>query len=371
MRHYIDDDDSVLPRNIATRAAFENAMKVDIAMGGSTNTILHLLAMAQEAEVDFTVADIDRLSRQIPHLCKVSPASRDYYMEDVHRAGGVIGILGELERASLVDTSVATVAGAHLGEVLEKWDLMRNPGPGVERFYLAAPGAKRTIRPYSQNARWRSLDKDRENGCIRDIDHPYSTEGGLAVLFGNISEDGCIVKTGAVYEHMYRFTGRARVFDQQETALEAIDGGDIEEGSVVVIRYEGPKGGPGMQEMLKPTMSLKARGLDSSCAMITDGRYSGASAGLSIGHVAPEAANKGNLALVEDGDEICIDIPQRRIDVLLSDDELLARRAAMDALPADRAWQPTGTRTRVVTRALKAYAAFATSADRGGFRDVR
>ncbi len=370
MRHYVDEDDSVLPRNIATRAAFENAMKVDIAMGGSTNTILHLLAMAQEAEVDFTVADIDRLSRQIPHLCKVSPASRDYYMEDVHRAGGVIGILGELERANLIDTTVGSVAGANLGEVLEKWDLMRDPGPDVEQFYLAAPGGKRTIKPYSQEARWNSLDKDRVEGCIRDFNHPYSAEGGLAVLFGNLAVDGCIVKTGAVYEHMYRFSGKARVFDQQETALNAIHGGDVEKGSVIIIRYEGPKGGPGMQEMLKPTMALKTQGLDDSCAMITDGRYSGASAGLSIGHVAPEAANKGNLALVRDGDVIEIDIPERRIDVKISDDELAARRHAMDALPADQAWQPGGERTRVVTRALKAYAAFATSADRGGFRDI-
>ena len=369
-RYYEDEDDSVLPRSIATRSAFENAMKVDIAMGGSTNTILHLLAMAQEGEVDFTVADIDRLSREIPHLCKVSPATRDYYMEDVHRAGGIMGIIGELERAGHIDSSVGSVAGDNLGEVLDTWDYRRSGDPEVEQFYLAAPGGKRTIAPYSQEARWNSLDMDRENGCIRSIDYPYSEQGGLAVLFGNLAEDGCIVKTGAVYEHMYRFRGEARVFDQQESAMEAMRAGDIVDGTVVIIRYEGPKGGPGMQEMLKPTMTLKAMGLDASCAVLTDGRYSGASAGLSIGHVAPEAANKGNIALVEDGDSIEIDIPARSIDVLVSDEELARRRRAMEALPADQAWQPQGERTRVVTRALKAYAAFASSADRGGFRDV-
>ncbi|GGO83404.1 dihydroxy-acid dehydratase [Marinobacterium nitratireducens] len=369
-RYYLEEDDSVLPRNIATRTAFENAMKVDIAMGGSTNTILHLLAMAQEGEVDFTMADIDRLSRQVPHLCKVSPATKNYYMEDVHRAGGIMGIVGELERAGLIDTSVSSVAGKNLGEVLEKWDYLRSRDPEVLEFFRAAPGGKRTIKPYSQEARWNSLDMDRENGCIRSIDHPYSKEGGLAVLFGNLAENGCIVKTGAVYEHMYRFNGKARVFDQQETALKAIDNGEIEPGTALIIRYEGPKGGPGMQEMLKPTMSLKAQELDDSCALITDGRYSGASAGLSIGHVSPEAANQGNLALVQDGDLIEIDIPERRINVLLSDEELAERRAAMNDQPAELAWQPKGERTRVVTKALKAYAAFATSADRGGYRDL-
>ncbi|GAB3102569.1 dihydroxy-acid dehydratase [Aestuariicella hydrocarbonica] len=369
-RHYLEEDDSVLPRSIATRSAFENAMKVDIAMGGSTNTILHLLAMAQEAEVDFTMADMDRLSRQIPHLCKVSPASKDYYMEDVHRAGGIMAILGELERAGLIDTSVASVAGKDLGEVLAKWDYLRSRDPEVMEFYRAAPGGKRTIRAYSQAARWNSLDMDREHGCIRSLDHPYSQEGGLAVLFGNLAESGCIVKTGAVYEHMYRFSGTAKVFDQQETALTAIDNGDIKDGTVLIIRYEGPKGGPGMQEMLKPTMSLKAKNLDSTCALITDGRYSGASAGLSIGHVSPEAANRGNLALVQDGDVIEIDIPNRSINIMVSEQELGDRRATMDSLPAAQAWQPQGERTRVVTKALKAYAAFATSADRGGYRDL-
>jgi len=369
-RYYLKEDDSVLPRNIATFKAFENAMKVDIAMGGSTNTILHLLALAQEAEVDFTMADMDRLSRQIPHLCKVSPATPDYYMEDVHRAGGIIGILGELERAGQIDTTTRSVTGKSLGEVLDKWDYVRSQDPEVNKFYRAAPGGVRTIRAYGQEERWEEMDLDRSNGCIRDIDHPYSKEGGLAVLFGNISENGCIVKTGAVKEHMYKYSGTARVFDQQETALNAIDSGEIEEGTAVIIRYEGPKGGPGMQEMLKPTMSLKAQGIDGSCALITDGRYSGATAGLSIGHVSPEAANKGALALVRDGDTIEIDIPARSINVAISDEKLAQRRAAMEALPADQAWKPVGKRTRVITRALKAYAAFATSADRGGFRDL-
>ena len=369
-RYYLEEDDSVLPRNIATFKAFENAMKVDIAMGGSTNTILHLLALAQEAEVDFTMADMDRLSRQIPHLCKVSPATPDYYMEDVHRAGGIIGILGELERAGQIDTTTRSVTGKSLDEVLEKWDYIRSQDPAVNKFYRAAPGGVRTIKAYGQEERWEEMDLDRSNGCIRDIDHPYSKEGGLAVLFGNISENGCIVKTGAVKEEMYKYSGTARVFDQQETALNAIDGGEIEEGTAVIIRYEGPKGGPGMQEMLKPTMSLKAQKIDDSCALITDGRYSGATAGLSIGHVSPEAANGGALALVRDGDTIEIDIPARSINVAISDEELAQRRAAMEALPADQAWKPVGKRTRVITRALKAYAAFATSADRGGFRDI-
>ena len=369
-RYYLEDDDSVLPRSIATFNAFENAMKVDIAMGGSTNTILHLLAMAQEAEVDFTMKDMDRLSRQIPHLCKVSPATPDYYMEDVHRAGGIMGIMGELERAGHIDATTRSVAGTDLGQVLAKWDYLRSQDPEVNEFYRAAPGGIRTIKAYSQDNRWEEMDLDRSSGCIRDIDHPYSTEGGLAVLFGNISENGCIVKTGAVKEEMYRYSGTARVFDQQETALNAIDNGEIEEGTAVIIRYEGPKGGPGMQEMLKPTMSLKAQKVDGSCALITDGRYSGATAGLSIGHVSPEAANGGALALVRDGDRIDIDIPARSINLAVSDEELAERRAAMEALPADQAWQPVGERTRVITRALKAYAAFATSADRGGFRDI-
>jgi dihydroxy-acid dehydratase len=369
-RYYLEEDHSVLPRSIATFNAFENAMKVDIAMGGSTNTILHLLAMAQEAEVDFTMADMDRLSREIPHLCKVSPATPDYYMEDVHRAGGIMGILGELERAGHIDTTTLSVAGMNMGEVLAKWDYIRSEDEAVNKFYRAAPGGVHSIKAYGQEERFEEMDLDRSTGCIRDIDHPYSTEGGLAVLFGNISESGCIVKTGAVKEHMYKFSGTARVFDQQDTCLQAIDNGEIADGTAIIIRYEGPKGGPGMQEMLKPSMSLKAQGVDGTCALITDGRYSGASAGLSIGHVSPEAADKGALALVRDGDAIEIDIPGRSINLAISDAELAERRATMEALPDDKAWQPVGERTRVITRALKAYAAFATSADRGGFRDL-
>ncbi|MEO4002170.1 dihydroxy-acid dehydratase [Mesorhizobium sp. CAU 1732] len=369
-RYYEQEDDSVLPRSIATRSAFENAMKVDLAMGGSTNTILHLLALAAEAEVDFTLKDMDILSRQVPHLCKVSPANNRYYMEDVHRAGGIMGIMGELDRAQMIDRSVKSVAGETLGHVLDKWDYLRSRDPEVNHFYRAAPGGIRTIKPYSQEARWEDMDLDRETGCIRSISHAYSPEGGLAVLYGNISENGCVVKTAAVYPHMLKYTGRARVFDQQETALKAIEGNEIEPNTAIVIRYEGPKGGPGMQEMLKPTMTLKAKKLDSSCALITDGRYSGASAGLSIGHISPEAANKGALALVEDGDEIEIDIPARTIHLRISEEELKLRRETMDARPHDEAWLPLTKRTRQVTKALRSYAAFASSADRGGIRDI-
>ncbi|MCL1142705.1 dihydroxy-acid dehydratase [Shewanella gaetbuli] len=368
--YYHNENDSVLPRNIATRSAFMNAMKVDIAMGGSTNTILHLLAMAQEGEVDFSIADINELSKQIPHLCKVSPSTRNYYMEDVHRAGGIMAIMGELDRAGLIDTQVRTVSGTSLEQQLAKWDYLRSHDPDVHHFFCAAPGGKKTIRAYSQDQRWKEMDIDRKNGCIRSFEHPYSQEGGLAVLYGNISENGCIVKTAAVFEHMLQFTGTARVFDQQETALTAMENGEIKPNTVVIIRYEGPKGGPGMQEMLKPTMTLKAQKLDSSCALVTDGRYSGASAGLSIGHVSPEAANKGALALVEDGDTIEIDIPARTINLAISDEALAKRRQIMDAKPADQAWKPQGERTRVVTKALQAYAHFATSADKGGYRDL-
>lgn len=281
-----------------------------------------------------------------------------------------MAIVGELERAGLIDTSTGSVLGLTMAEVLEKWDVIRTKDEAVHTYYKAAPGGKRTIKAYSQDQRWKELDLDRENGCIRNIDNPYSTEGGLAVLHGNISENGCIVKTAAVFEQMLRFTGKARVFNQQETALTAIDNGEIEPNTVVIIRYEGPKGGPGMQEMLKPTMSLKAQGLDKSCAMVTDGRYSGASAGLSIGHVSPEAANGGAIALIHDGDVVDINIPNRSINVMISDEEMQQRRDAMNALPKDQAWQCNEPRTRVITRALKSYAAFATSADRGGFKEV-
>ncbi len=369
-RYYEDGDDAALPRNIATRAAFENAMTVDIAMGGSTNTILHLLALAHEAEVGFTMADMDRLSRKVPHLCKVSPATEAYYMEDVHRAGGIMGILGELADGGLIDTSVRTVGDQTLADTLAKWDVKRSSDSEADYFFRAAPGGKRTIKPYSQDMRWREMDLDRNSGCIRDLDHPYSEDGGLAILHGNIAESGCVVKTGAVRGDMLRWSGAARVFDQQETALTAIDGGLIEPGTAVVIRYEGPKGGPGMQEMLKPTMSLKAQKIDGSCALITDGRFSGATAGLSIGHVSPEAASQGALALVEDGDIIEIDIPARRIHLKVTDEVLSNRRNAMQARPETHRWCDTGTRTREVTKALRVYAAFASSADKGGVRQI-
>ncbi|MDQ2090048.1 dihydroxy-acid dehydratase [Marimonas arenosa] len=366
--HYQGDDPRLLPRSIASKAAFENAMKVDIAMGGSTNTILHMLAMAAEAEVDFTMADIDCLSRQIPHLCKVSPATMDYYMEDVHRAGGIMGIMGELQRGKMLDDSVSTVSGQSMRDQLAKWDVLQSRDTEVNHFYRAAPGGRRTIQAYGQDMRWREMDLDREQGCIRSLDHAYSKEGGLAVLRGNIAPDGCVVKTGAVPRQMLRWEGMARVFDDQEAALGAIDGGEIVPGTAVVIRYEGPKGGPGMQEMLKPTMSLKAMKVDDSCALITDGRFSGATAGLSIGHVSPEAAAGGTLGLVRDGDRISIDIPARKIDVLVDLDALDARRAEMEASAAP--WQPAETRSREISAALRVYAAFAESADKGGFRRV-
>ena len=363
-KHYLKKDVSVLPRNIATKAAFENAMKVDIAMGGSTNTILHLLAMAQEADVDFDMNDMDKISRQIPHICKLSPANQDYYMEDVHRAGGIMRILGELDRGNLIDTSVNTIAGENLKKVLEKWDYLCSKDQSVASFYKAAPGGKRTISPYSQNMLWRELDLDQESGCIRSLEFAYSQEGGLAILFGNIAHNGCVVKTGAVPGQMLKFSGKAVVFDDQDTALSAIDGGKIEDGSVIVIRYEGPKGGPGMQEMLKPTMSMKAQGIEQTCAIITDGRYSGGSAGLAIGHISPEAAEEGNIGIIENGDIIEIDIPYRQINLVLTKEEIEKRRQNKGK------WLPSGNRSRVITKALRSYAAFASSADKGGYRDV-
>ncbi len=362
--YYFEGRDDVLPRAIATREAFENAMKVDVAMGGSTNTILHLLAMAAEAGVDFTMADIDRLSRQVPHLCKVSPATPDYYMEDVHRAGGIMGVMGELQRGQLLDLSCNTVSGKPMGEVLAQWDVMQSAEAAVSEFYRAAPGGRRTITPYGQDMRWRELDVDRAGGCIRDMSNAYSEEGGLAVLFGNIAPNGCIVKTGAVPEAMRQWRGTARVFDDQEAALAAIDAGHVAPQSAVIIRYEGPKGGPGMQEMLKPTMSLKTQKLAENCALITDGRFSGATAGLSIGHVSPEAAGQGPIGLIEDGDEVEVDIKARRISVLVSDEELVERRAAKAS------WQPAEPRPREISTALKIYARFADSADKGGFRRI-
>ena len=363
-KYYLGKDTSVLPRNIATKPAFENAMKVDIAMGGSTNTILHLLAMAQEADVAFDMNDMDKISRQIPHICKLSPANQDYYMEDVHRAGGIMGILGELDRGSLIDTSVNTIAGENLKKVLAKWDHLNSKDESIASFYKAAPGGKRTIAPYSQNMLWKDLDLDRESGCVRNLEFAYSKEGGLAILFGNIAPNGCVVKTAAVPGQMLKFSGKAIVFDDQDTALVAIDGGKIKHGSVIVIRYEGPKGGPGMQEMLKPTMSMKAQGIEQTCAIITDGRYSGGSAGLAIGHISPEAAEKGNIGIIENRDIIEIDISNRQINLLQSKEEIEKRRRKKDN------WLPSVNRTRLITKALRSYAAFASSADKGGYRDV-
>ncbi|KVF54111.1 dihydroxy-acid dehydratase [Burkholderia cepacia] len=368
-RYYEQDDASVLPRSIATRDAFENAMTLDIAMGGSTNTVLHLLAAAHEGEVHFTMADIDRLSRRVPVLCKVAPSVQDVHMEDVHRAGGVIGIMGELDRAGLLNTTLPTVHAPSVAHALARWDVMRNRVDSVSRFYRAAPGGVRTHVAFSQDNRYDELDLDRANGCIRDAEHAFSRDGGLAVLFGNIARDGCIVKTAGVDGGMLKFTGTARVFEGQEEAVEGILGGAVGPGDIVIVRYEGPRGGPGMQEMLYPTSYLKSKGLAKQCALITDGRFSGGSSGLSIGHVSPEAAEGGEIGLLENGDAIEIDIPNRSINVLVSDDELRRRRAAMEERGA-RAWQPE-KRQRRVSGALRAYAAMTTSAARGAVRIVK
>jgi dihydroxy-acid dehydratase len=368
-RHYETDDMSVLPRNIATRTAFENAMTLDIAMGGSTNTVLHLLAAAQEGEVSFAMADIDRLSRRVPVLCKVAPSVQNVHVEDVHRAGGIMGILGELDRAGLIDTSVPRVDAPSLAEALAEWDVRRAPNDAVQTFFRAAPGGIPTTVAFSQAARWEDLDLDREGGVIRDLAHAFSTDGGLAVLYGNIAEEGCIVKTAGVDASILRFTGPARVFESQDAAVDGILGGTVKAGDIVLVRYEGPRGGPGMQEMLYPTSYLKSKGLGKACALVTDGRFSGGSSGLSIGHCSPEAAEGGTIGLVEDGDTIEIDIPARRIQLMVAEDELARRRAAMDAKGAD-AWQPAAPRKRHVSTALKAYAALTTSASRGAVRDV-
>ncbi len=366
--YYEDDDAGVLPRSIATLEAFENAMSLDIAMGGSTNTVLHLLAAAHEAEVDFTMADIDRLSRKVPNLCKVAPSTQQYHLEDVHRAGGVIGILGELERAGLLHGDVRTVNEGTMASVLERWDVLRTDDETVKDFYRAAPAGVITTEPFSQNRRYPSLDTDRGKGCIRDLEHAYSTDGGLAVLYGNLAEDGCIVKTAGVDESILTFSGPARVFESQEEAVAAILGDQIKPGDVVVIRYEGPRGGPGMQEMLYPTSYLKSKGLGKSCALITDGRFSGGTSGLSIGHVSPEAAEGGAIGLVDEGDVIEIDIPNRRIHLAVADKEIVRRRRAKNT-KGKSAWQPQN-RERTITVALRAYAALTTSAARGAVRDV-
>ena len=367
-RYYEQDDSSVLPRSIASYKAFANAMSLDIAMGGSTNTILHLLAAAQEGEVHFSIDDIDRLSRKVPQLCKVAPSTQLYHMEDVHRAGGVVGILAELNRGGLLNTDVNTVYSTSMSEALAQWDVMTTSNENVKTFYSAAPGNVRTTEAFSQNKRWPSLDLDRQGGCIRNMDNAFSTEGGLAVLYGNIAEDGCVVKTAGVDESILCFSGPARIFESQDAAVEGILGDKVSAGDVVIIRYEGPRGGPGMQEMLYPTSYIKSKGLGKACALITDGRFSGGTSGLSIGHVSPEAAEGGAIGLVNDGDIIEINIPERSINVQLSSDELAKRREAM-VNKGNNAWQPEN-RNRVVSSALKAYAAMTTSASRGGVRDV-
>jgi dihydroxy-acid dehydratase len=367
-RYYEQDDESVLPRAIATMAAFENAMSLDIAMGGSTNTILHLLAAAQEAGVPFTMADIDRLSRRVPHLAKVAPSTQQYHMEDVHRAGGVMAILGELARGDLLNLEASTVHSPSLGAALEKYDVRRTADEGVKTFYRAGPGNVPTQTAFSQDKRWPALDLDRTDGCIHDLEHAYSKDGGLAVLYGNIALDGCVVKTAGVDASILKFSGPARIFESQDAAVEAILGDKVKAGDVVIIRYEGPRGGPGMQEMLYPTSYLKSKGLGKACALITDGRFSGGTSGLSIGHASPEAAEGGAIGLVEENDRIEIDIPNRSIRVAVSDEELARRRAAMEARGPD-AWTPVN-RQRQVSAALRAYAAMTTSAARGGVRDV-
>lgn len=367
-RYYEKDDDSVLPRSIATFEAFENAMSLDIAMGGSTNTVLHLLAAAQEAGVPFTMSDIDRLSHQVPNLCKVAPSTPLVHLEDVHRAGGVMRILGELDRAGLLHGDLPTVHSPSMRDALAQWDIAQTSAPDVVEFYRAAPGGVPTQVAFSQDRRYESVDTDAVSGVIRDREHAFSQDGGLAVLFGNLAEDGCIVKTAGVAEELLTFSGPARVFESQEAAVEGILNGKVGAGDCVIVRYEGPRGGPGMQEMLYPTSYIKAKGLGKACALVTDGRFSGGTSGLSIGHVSPEAAGGGTIALVEEGDTIVIDIPNRVIKVDVSDDVLAERRAAQEARGA-AAYTPVD-REREVSMALRAYAAMVTSADTGAVRDV-
>ncbi|OXS99036.1 dihydroxy-acid dehydratase [Notoacmeibacter marinus] len=365
-RYYEQDDDSVLPRSIANFDAFSNAMTLDIAMGGSTNTVLHLLAAAYEGKIDFTMSDIDKLSRNVPVLCKVAPSIQTVHMEDVHRAGGIMGILGQLDKAGLIRTECATVHSETMSEALDKWDVTRTEAENVHDFYRAAPGGVRTQTAFSQDQRWESVDTDREHGVIRSKEHAFSQDGGLAVLFGNIAEHGCIVKTAGVDESILKFTGRARVFESQDSAVSAILTNKIDEGDVVVIRYEGPRGGPGMQEMLYPTSYLKSKGLGKACALVTDGRFSGGTSGLSIGHCSPEAAEGGAIGLVKEGDTIEIDIPNRTIHLAIDDAEMAARRKEQN----EKGWKPVEKRTRKITMALKAYAALTTSASKGAVRVV-
>ncbi len=365
-RWYEQDDANALPRSIATKAAFENAMTLDIAMGGSTNTVLHILAAAHEGGVDFTMDDIDRLSRKVPVLCKVAPAKSDVHMEDVHRAGGIFSILGQLDRANLINRSEPTIHAPTMGDALDKWDISRTNSESVRNFFMAAPGGVRTTQAFSQSNRWADLDLDRKDGAIRSAEHAFSKDGGLAVLSGNIAMDGCIVKTAGVDESILKFTGPARVFESQDDTVKAILTNQIKEGDVLVIRYEGPRGGPGMQEMLYPTSYLKSKGMGKACALVTDGRFSGGTSGLSIGHVSPEAAEGGTIGLVHEGDMVEIDIPNRSITLLVSESELALRRTIQD----QHGWKPAQPRKRNVTQALKAYAAFATSAARGAVRDL-
>ena len=366
-RYYENNEEGILPREIATKEGFENAMSLDVAMGGSTNTVLHLLAAAKEAKVDFTMKDIDKISRSVPCLAKLAPASQKYHMEDVHRAGGVFGLLGELKRANKINENVNCVHSTSLGEAINQWDIMNTEDQGVRKFFAAAPGGIRTTKAFSQDRVWPSLDLDRENGCIRNKKNAYSQDGGLAVLYGNIASEGCIVKTAGVDEEILKFTGKVKMFESQDEAVEAISADKIKEGDIVLIVYEGPKGGPGMQEMLYPTAHLKGKGLGKVCALLTDGRFSGGTSGLSIGHVSPEAAEGGAIALVEDGDTIDINIPDRAINLKVSDDVLQERRDAMNK--KENPWQPK-PRNRKVTEALKAYAMMTTSASNGAVRDI-
>ncbi|WP_336278762.1 dihydroxy-acid dehydratase [Bartonella sp. CB175] len=368
-RYYEEGDETILPRSIASRKAFENAMTVDISMGGSTNTVLHLLAAAQEGEVDFTMDDIDRLSRRVPVLCKVAPSVANVHMEDVHRAGGIMGLLGELDAAGLIDTSAYTVHAKTMKEALSCWDIKHTNEPRIHEFYRAAPGGIPTQTAFSQFRRYDTLDLDREKGVIRDVQHAYSQDGGLAVLYGNLAEDGCIVKTAGVDQSILTFKGPTRIFESQESAVSAILTDKIKSGDIILIRYEGPRGGPGMQEMLYPTSYLKSKGLEKVCAFVTDGRFSGGTSGLSIGHVSPEAAERGEIALVEEGDIIEIDIPNRTIHMLVDNVELMRRRAEMEK-KGKTAWQPVEKRKRKISKALKVYAAMTTSAAKGAVRNV-
>ncbi|WP_236199183.1 dihydroxy-acid dehydratase [Pseudomonas pseudonitroreducens] len=364
-RYYGEGDESVLPRNVASFKAFENAMTLDIAMGGSTNTILHLLAAAQEAEIAFDLRDIDRLSRKVPQLCKVAPNIQKYHMEDVHRAGGIFSILGELSRGGLLHTDVPTVHSPSMADAIAQWDITQTQDEKVHTFFKAGPAGIPTQVAFSQSTRWDTLDDDRAEGCIRSVEHAYSQEGGLAVLYGNIALDGCVVKTAGVDESIHVFEGRAKIFESQDGAVKGILADEVKPGDIVIIRYEGPKGGPGMQEMLYPTSYLKSKGLGKECALLTDGRFSGGTSGLSIGHASPEAAAGGAIGLVQDGDKVLIDIPNRSINLLVSDEELATRRAEQDK----KGWKPAQPRARKVSTALKAYALLATSADKGAVRD--